>query len=172
MADPFNTVASLINRTSFSQGEFGSEQSVIDATFTFAQFQLVLQDARDFISKRTKGKATADFTDDRLAELKRAEIYLAVAILFEMYGEQIALKSKDANLASVGANTAGADTPSPYEKSAHWINVMAARYRSRGMTLLLAQPFEIKLGENTSTDRFPCLLPSRFTLPELVSCCD
>ena len=45
MATPFNSVAELVQRTSFSQGETGTEQSVIDATFTFSQFQSALQDA-------------------------------------------------------------------------------------------------------------------------------
>ena len=172
MASPFNSVAELITRTAFSQGESGTEQSVIDATFTFSQFQSALQDARDFISKRTKAKAVADMTDERVSELTQAEIYLAIAILFEMFGERIPLKSPDANLSSVGTRLQGADTPSPPEKGRHWVEFMATRYRSRGMTLLLGQPFEIKLGANTSTDRFPCLLPRRFSMPELISCCD
>ena len=92
-------------------------------------------------------------------------------LLFEMFGERIPLKSPDANLSSVGTRLQGADTPDPYSKGRQWVEFMSARYRSRGMTLLLGQPFEIKLGENTSTDRFPCLLPVRFTLPELVGCC-
>ena len=121
MATPFNSVAELVQRTPFSQGETGTEQSVIDATFTFSQFQSALQDARDLISKRTKSKPVADMTDNRIAELKRAEIYLALAILFEMFGERVALKSPDANLSSVGTRLQGADTPDPYSKGRQFV---------------------------------------------------
>jgi len=109
MAMPFNTVGELAARTAFSQGETGTEASVIDATFSFSQFQTALQDARDYIYRRTTGIDNADFTADRLAELKQAEIYLALSTLFEMYGEEIPLKSPDANLAAVSSVTLGAD---------------------------------------------------------------
>lgn len=50
---------------------------------------------------------------------------------------------------------------------------MAVRFRDRGMLLLLGQPFKIKLGKDTRTDRFPCLLPERYkTLPEVVCSCN
>lgn len=172
MADPFNSVAELKARTSFSQGNFGTAQSVDSATFTISQFQNALQDARDFIFARTNSTANADFTATRLPEIKEAERYFALERLYEIYGEEIALKSPDANIAAVAEVMSGADTPSPYEKSAHWINVMSTKFRARGLLLLNGQPFQIKLGKDTRTDRFPCLLPKRYKpLPETVCGC-
>lgn len=109
MADPFNTVAELKARTSFSQGNFGTAQSVDDATFSISQFQNALQDARNFIFGRTNETANADFTAQRLTDVKQAERYFALSTLMEIYGEEVALKSPDANLAAVSEVSVGAD---------------------------------------------------------------
>lgn len=143
LPNPFNSVDDLMGFTSFRQGSGGPQdsgdllqQSATDGTFAISQFEQALQRARNEIYRKTGSLDNDAFDEARKAELTEAELWLATARLYPMYGEKIALKFPESNLAGVGDLTLGADTPSPVEKGQHWFEFMASRCRAMGDRLL------------------------------------
>jgi len=136
LPNPFNSVADLLAFTSFQQGAANGQDSVTEGTFAFSQFQSALRQARYEIYKKTLRKQNDEFDDDRLEELREAELWLSTARLYRNYGERIVLKFPESNLAGVASVTIGADTPSPTEKGQHWVEFMLTRIRAMGLALL------------------------------------
>ncbi len=169
---PFNTVEALMGFTSFRQGAGGPSdegatlrQAAEDGTFAVSQFEDALQKSRNEIYARCGRKPNADYTDWRLSQLTEAELWLATARLYPKYGERIAIKFSESNLAGVESVTLGADTPPPSgpgSKGEFYTKFMVQQFRGFGLQLMLG------MGENWSAELttakitnepFPCLLP-------------
>lgn len=139
LPNAFNTVADLLAFTSFEQGAGNGIDAVRDGTFLFSQFQRALTMARNEIYRKTGRKQNDQFDDDRLAELTESELWLATARLYRQYGERIALKSIDADGASVASVQRQPDTPPPSgpgSKGEFWSHSMANWIRNMGLLLL------------------------------------
>lgn len=160
---PFNTVQQLLTFTSFQQGAPNGQDSVLDGTFDFAQFTSALRQARYEIYRKTLRRGNDEFEDDRLEELREAELWLATARLYRNYGERIAVKFPESNLAGVASVSIGADTPSPVEKGQHWIEFMMTRIRNFGLMLLESPStrFAVEVSRDTATtaEDYRCLAP-------------
>ena len=174
MPDPFNSVNDLLNFTSFRQGAGGAndegealQTSAIEGTFAFSQFTNALQRARNEIYARCGQLGNDEYDDWREDQLTEAELWLATARLYPMYGEKIALKYPESNLSGVDAVTIGADTPSPVEKGKHWTEFMVARIRAMAEMLITGQGqnWDIETGDDLAfrTDPYPCLSPGFYS---------
>lgn len=157
MAKPFNSATDLLAFSSVSEGD---SRSVTSPGFSKSQLDGALQRARDEITDRTLAKANDDF-GDRLGVVTEAELYLATARLYDMWGERLGLLSTDANIVNVSEVGLGADTPPPLgpgSKMEFFAKNMAVLYRQKGLALLIGKPFSIAIGiEEEETERFPCL---------------
>lgn len=150
--DPFNTVAELVLWSGFQQGPSQGQASVLEGTFALGQFETALKDARREIYRKTLRKDNDEFDEDRQDELKEAERYLATARLFPNFASRMQIAFPESNLQSVGDVMTGANTPSPYEKGAQWINLMYKKLRSIGLDLLRGIPWNMHAFE-ISVDR-------------------
>lgn len=160
LPDPFNSVEELILWSGFDHGASSGQASVIQGTFAYSQFECALAEARRDIYRRTGQRDNDNFTEDRADELKEAERYLAIARLIPNYANRMQLEFPESNLASVGEVMVGADTPSPYEKGAQWIEKMYNAYRSMGLALLgnAREHANVELGDELIPESYPCLL--------------
>lgn len=159
LPDPFNTVEDLVLWSGFRQGASEGQASVLQGTFAYSQFETALAEARREIYRATLQAENDDFAEDRQDELKEAERYLATARLVPNFASRMQIAFPESNLQSVGEVMSGADTPSPYEKGAQWINVMYQRLRAIGLELLHAPAhrYSIHVGQDDRSDSFPCL---------------
>ncbi|MBP7746921.1 MAG: hypothetical protein KA383_12395 [Phycisphaerae bacterium] len=160
--ETFNNVEELILWSGFDHGASSGQASVTQGTFAYGQFERALDEARREIYRKTGQRLNDEFDEDRADELKEAERYLAIARLIPNYANRMQLEFPESNLASVGEVTVGADTPSPYEKGAQWIEKMYSAYRSMGLALLAnaRDHADIELGDDVSSESYPCLSPS------------
>jgi hypothetical protein len=157
--EPFNSVKNLLAFTSFQEGAGNGRESVLEGTFLFSQFATALRQSRNEIYRKTGRRKNDEFSDDRLEELTEAELWLATARLYPKFGERIALKFPESNLAGVGSVSQGADTPSPLEKAQHWIDYATSRIRGMGLQLLESPStrFTVSVGKDASTKPYSCL---------------
>ena len=169
LPEPFNSVADLLTFTSFEQGAPNGQESVLAGTFDFAQFTKALKQSRYEIFRKTLRRANDGFEDDRVEELREAELWLATARLYRNYGERIAVKFPESNLAGVASVQIGADTPPPSgpgSKGEFWADFMMTRIRAFGLMLLESPStrFTVEVSRDTSTkaEAFKCLSPSCF----------
>lgn len=109
LPDPFNSVAELVLWSGFEHGAANGQDSVLEGTFSFPQFQTALAEARREIYRKTANTANDGFDDGRRDELKEAERYLATARLWPNYGARMALKFPESNAQSVGGTFSGPD---------------------------------------------------------------
>lgn len=171
MAAPFNTVKELLAFTSFEHGAPNGTDSVRRGTFAFSQFQTALRNSRNEILRKTGGIANNAFSEDRREELKESELWLSAARLMPRFGERIAVKTVDANMAGIASVQLGADTPPPSgpgSKGEYYVKFMYQRFRAIGLELLNAKydrwGFTHSNYWDRQTDRFPTLLPGVFSL--------
>lgn len=132
---PFNTIEDLCNFTAFRQGAGGANtfgdalrESVLNGEFSSGQLQQSLVNAREDIYVLCGGKENEEYETSRAYSLKKAELYLATATLYEKLAEKTALKFPEANGAQAGELAISPDTPSPFEKMEVWHRI-ARRYR-------------------------------------------
>jgi hypothetical protein len=98
-----------------------------------------LKRARKEIWRKTLKRGNSEFDEDRVEELREAELWLATARLYPIFGERIALVYPESNLSGLGAATIGADTPPPSgpgSKGEYWAQFMEQLARKRGLELL------------------------------------
>lgn len=166
LPEPFNSVADLLTFTSFQQGAPNGQDSVLDGTFDFNQFTKALKQSRYEIYRKTLRRGNDEFEDDRVEELREAELWLATARLYRNYGERIAVKFPESNLAGVGSVQIGADTPPPSgpgSKGEFWADFMMTRIRNFGLMLLESPSnrFAVEVSRDTGTtaEAYRCLAP-------------
>lgn len=135
MATAFNTTTELLKVVSFVQGADNSPDSLSPGSMKASQLQLVLQQARDEIARKTRNKENAAFDVDRAAELKEAEIQLAASRLYAMFAERQSRYQVNPNPANAGEMSIGTDSPTHLEKANHWV-ALSANARQRGLELL------------------------------------
>lgn len=157
---PFNTVAELVLWSGFEQGDSNGRDSVIAGTFSFGMFETALNDARLEIYRKTLRKQNGEFTEDRAAELKIAERYLATAFLFPNFGSRMQLKFPESNLAAVGSVQIGADTPDPFSKGRQYVEFMYDKIRSIGLAYLESPStrfaIEVSKDNRSTTQTYSC----------------
>jgi len=104
---PLNDVEDLLKFTNFKHGTNSGPDSIAEGNFSMKQFEAALKHARYEIYRKTVRKQNEDFADDRLEEIREAELWLATARLMPKFGERIAIQTTDANLASVSSVLVG-----------------------------------------------------------------
>jgi len=156
---PFNSVEEFVLWSGFEQGESNGQNSVLEGTFSFGMFQTALRESRREIYIKTLRKQNDDFTEERAAELKEAERYLATARLFPNFGTRIQIKFPESNAQNLGEFGSGPDTPSPAEKGRQYVEFMASRFRRIGLELLESPStrYQVTVGTDTWTEQYPCL---------------
>jgi len=174
MPDPFNTVTDLLTFTSFQQGPGNGQASVAEGTFTLSQFESALQRARNEIYARAGKMENAAYETWRYDQLTEAELWLATARLYPMFGERLTLKFPESNMSALADVTIGADTPSPVEKGVHYVKFMTQRIRAFGLELLYnhSENWDMRVGTEPSveSDPYPCLANGVYTTSDH-SCC-
>ena len=167
LPDPFNTVEELALWSGFQQGPSNGQDSVLEGTFAYGQFQTALRQARREIYRKTGLKQNAEFSEDRQDELKEAELWLAVARLYPNFASRMQLEFPESNIQSTGEVMNGADTPSPYEKVKQLMELMYENLRRIGLDLLESSStrFYVSLGREPQSERFPCLVSSSHSFP-------
>jgi hypothetical protein len=108
-----NTIAELLEHTQFRQGSGTGVDSVREGNFTLLSFQNALDDAYADIQERLMGRDITSLPTYRQHRIKRAEVYLALAYLYEQFGERIGIVYPESNIQGVGGISVGADTPPP-----------------------------------------------------------
>ncbi len=170
MPDPLNSVADLLKFTNFAHGAGNDALSVKAGSFEYSQFDYALRRARNEIYAKAGRLDNADYDEYRLEQLTEAELWLATARLYPMFGERIALRFPEANLTSVAEITQGADTPSPFEKLEVWHRV-AKEVRAFGLELLRGDPWDMAVGSETTTDNpYNCLADGVYS-NHATNCC-
>lgn len=166
LPDPFNSVAQLLAFTSFEQGASNGQDSVLEGTFAFSQFETALRQSRYEIFRKTGKRQNDEFDEDRLEELREAELWLSTARLYRNYGERIALKFPESNLSGINSVQIGADTPPPTDKGVHWVEFMQSRIRAYGLMLLESPSnrYSVAVSSVSSADSqdtpYSCLSPN------------
>lgn len=107
LPEPFSKVKDLLAFTSFEHGGNDRRTSAEQGTFVFSQFQTALKQSRYEIYKATLRKQNDEFDEDRLEQLREAELWLATSRLMPKFGEKIAIAFAESNLSSVGSVTVG-----------------------------------------------------------------
>lgn len=176
MPQPFNSVEDLLSFTSFEHGAGNGAESVEQGTFAFSQFESALRRTRNEIYRKTGKRQNDEFAEDRTEELREAELWLATARLFPLFGERIAVKTVDANMAGIAEIQIGADTPPPSgpgSKAEFWAKFMSDRYRALGLMLLESPStrYQVTVGTDKWTERYACLSrEKRYGLCSLGEC--
>lgn len=161
-----------MNFTAFRPGAGGKEDTgetlqnaAIAGEFAYSQFSEALQRARNEIFARCGQKTNSEYAEWRSAQLTEAELWIATARLYPLYGERLAVKFPESNLSGLSELQIGADTPSPVEKGVHWVEFMTAKIRGFGLELMLGQGsnWGIEIGELPASDPYPCLAPGSYS---------
>lgn len=175
LPDPFNSVAELSLWSGFLQGDSNGQNSVLEGTFAFVQFETALAEARREIYRKTLRKQNDEFDEDRRDELKEAERWLAIARLWPNFGARMALKFPESNAQGTGEVFSGPDTPAPLEKSRQYVEFMYQRLRRIGLELLESPStrFAISIGTpNEAIDPYRCLAPGVFSSDQTCNQCE